>query len=371
MATGINSIEELDNMRLDRNGDYILLRSLDFNSDASYDNPANKPLFTTGDGWIQLSNAATTWNGTFDGDGYTISNLYINKAVTYNSFFGYCSATSDIKNVGFIDAWCSVYSYGGVLCGLNRGALTNVYATGYLQGMHQVGGLCGGSWYADSVILKCWTDVEVHGNINHVGGLVGYHHKGSIDQSYTLGDVYGRRAYIGCFIGENQSLPATITNCYARGDAHKTTTDASTTIGNFCGRMQTATMSDCYATGRVIYDLEADPTDKGGIGAASGGQYGGQCVWDTETSLQATTGSPTIWDGKLTVQMYSYSMYSSLIYDWDIAKMPDWVNEIWVIDDGNDYPVLSWNWTPPSGRKNKVKSLHQDRNTLGGSSSWC
>lgn len=370
MATGINSIEELDDIRLDLAGDYILLRDLDFDADSSYDNPANKPVFTTGHGWTALGTSAARFTGTFDGDGHTISNLYHNYGVNYSSFAGYTEATSNIKNVGFIDAYVVGASYCGIIAGLNIGAITNCYATGYLQGGRQLGGLTGVNYYPTAILTKCYTDVEVHGAAYHIGGLVGYHWTGKIDQCYTLGDVYGTETAIGAFVGESSANSVPITNSYARGDAYKTAVNASYAVSNFIGLNRSSYAENCYATGRVIYDGAADPTANGGVGHPSGTQGGGECVWDMETSLQATSGSPAIFTGKTTVEMQDYLTYKSILIDWDIAKTTSWVNEIWVIKDGKDYPELSWAWEQPSLARNKVSSIHKNSGTLKGESRW-
>ena len=79
MATVINSIEELNAVRNGLSGDYELARSLDFNSDGSYDNPANKSTYTTGSGWLSIGNITTPFTGSFNGNGHTISNLLISR----------------------------------------------------------------------------------------------------------------------------------------------------------------------------------------------------------------------------------------------------------------------------------------------------
>ena len=76
MPVEINSVEDLDDIRLDLQSDYDLIKNLDFNDDDSYDNAANKNDYITGSGWVPISGSTDM---IFDGRGHTITGLFINK----------------------------------------------------------------------------------------------------------------------------------------------------------------------------------------------------------------------------------------------------------------------------------------------------
>lgn len=96
-AINIYTIEDLDSIRNDLTGDHVLMNDLDFNGNDSYSDPTNKISYTTGEGWdpIGVDVSGSEFSGTFDGNGYTISNLYINNTTDeYVGLFGYTVASS-------------------------------------------------------------------------------------------------------------------------------------------------------------------------------------------------------------------------------------------------------------------------------------
>jgi hypothetical protein len=79
MSTPINTIEDLAAIPRWAVSTFHLVRDLDFNDDGSYADPAaNKPTYTTGTGWTPLRE----FYGVLDGQGHTISNLFINRPAT-------------------------------------------------------------------------------------------------------------------------------------------------------------------------------------------------------------------------------------------------------------------------------------------------
>lgn len=81
--TEIYYLQDLDEIRNDLGGEFVLLRNLDFNDDGSYnqtdpDWETKKTAWTTESGWDPVG-WDFAFEGTFDGQGYSISNLYINR----------------------------------------------------------------------------------------------------------------------------------------------------------------------------------------------------------------------------------------------------------------------------------------------------
>ena len=82
--TPINTLEDLNKIRNRRDGSYCLLRDLDFGNNASYEDAAtNRPLWwtrpenfdgQTNFGWQPIGTDANRFSGTFDGNGFVISN---------------------------------------------------------------------------------------------------------------------------------------------------------------------------------------------------------------------------------------------------------------------------------------------------------
>lgn len=115
----IDYLQDLDEIRNDLGEDYILVRDLDFDDNASYNQSdpdwnTKKDAWTSGEGWEPIGESGNPFEGGFDGDGHTISNLYIGKATdSYIGFFGYTISSANIKDIGLIN----IYVLGGGVCG--------------------------------------------------------------------------------------------------------------------------------------------------------------------------------------------------------------------------------------------------------------
>ena len=124
----------------------------------------------------------TLYNGTFDGQGHTISGLYFNNSTTaFVGLFG-CIGRGKIFNVGVVDSYFNGNYYVGGVCGCNYyGEISNCYSAGAVSGSTQVGGVCG--YNSDGTISNCYSAGAVSGS-SHVGGVCGYNSIGTISNCY-------------------------------------------------------------------------------------------------------------------------------------------------------------------------------------------
>ena len=160
---------------------YELTRDLDFNDDYSYLNASlNQSEWTVGEGWQPIGDSSTAFTGQFEGNGFTISNLTIDRNGTFRygffvvGFFGFTSDEAEIANVGLLNVNITGNDRVGGLVGFNRGTITNSYATGSVSGNNVstgdvVGGLVGGN---GGTITNSYATGSVSGDYR-VGGLVG------------------------------------------------------------------------------------------------------------------------------------------------------------------------------------------------------
>ena len=191
---------------------FELRRSLDFNVDASYSSLANKMSWTMGDGWQPIGLGASGFNSRFEGNGHTISGLFMNRSGNDIGLFSILDATGEIKNVGLLDVEVEGDSHIGGLVGRNHGTIINSYvSTATVVGNMDVGGLVGRN---DGSIISSFAVVKVSGN-GRIGGLVG-NHQGRIKNAYAAGTVSGSHATLdlplGGLVGRNGG---SITNSYA------------------------------------------------------------------------------------------------------------------------------------------------------------
>ena len=154
--------------------------------------------YNSGKGWNPIGlykdttdSTATEYafGGYFDGNGHTISNLYINRNDErgFNSgLFGYTTVNSVIMNLNVVsdkDETYRVCSYSGGLVGANNGT-----------------------------ILNCSADVDITADDAHkvLGGFVG-RNEGTIKNSYSIGTVHSSNQ-AGGFAGVDMGL---IENSYS------------------------------------------------------------------------------------------------------------------------------------------------------------
>ena len=156
---------------------YELTANLDFdeNDDGS---PATTPTTPARAGSPSAASREAISQATFDGNGHTISNLFINRSATDAvGLFGESIGT--LRNVGLEDVdvtsgSTSGFARTGSLAGWNNGTVTHSWANGSVTGENNVGGLIGEQGqFQGAITSSSYAAVSVSGARN-VGGLVGH-----------------------------------------------------------------------------------------------------------------------------------------------------------------------------------------------------
>ncbi len=203
-----------------------------------------KPI---GDDDIKGSRERKEFWGSFDGNGYYISNLYINRPTeNYIGMFGSASSVL-IKNVKLIKADITGYNYVGGLVG-EAGqyfSITNSFVSGSVSGSYRVGGLIGRARtsvdYDAPGVHQCYSVATIHGS-HEVGGLIGRNHT-LVLKSFSASDVTALFSYAGGLIGVNGG---DVLNSFANGSV---ATDMRG--GGFIGSNGTSMVDKNYAIGPV------------------------------------------------------------------------------------------------------------------------
>ena len=205
--------------------------------------------------WTPIGNfAGNKYQGTFDGNGKTISNLYIiNAASDYTGFFGYTEKGS-IKNITFDNAKVKSTGdlYTGILAGFEELCIIEnikTLANCSVEGKGHVGGIAG---RASGDIGNCENHAMVNG-ANFVGGIVGdYMESGkSIISCANYGVVTGTGNSVGGIAGSVDS--GTIQNCANYGDVTGTNY-----VGNLIGQGFICNLNNVLGTGNVTATSDAD-----------------------------------------------------------------------------------------------------------------
>ena len=215
--------------------------------------------------WTPIGSEWENFTGTLDGQGHSVSGIYINSEADYQGLVGVLGSGGTLQNLGVkasyikggndVGGVCgqnyatmtNCYNTGkvtgsyfvGGLCGMNYGTVNNCYNTGSVAGSSRVGGLCGRN---DGTVSNCYNIGSVAGN-DRVGGVCGYNYYATVTNCYNTGNVTGTGDYVGGVCGENYT---TVTNCYNTGSV-----EGTNRVGGVCGYNYSATVTNCYNTGNV------------------------------------------------------------------------------------------------------------------------
>lgn len=136
--------------------------------------------------------------GTFEGEGFVISNLTIIGGGGKLGLFGELKEGARIMDLGIVDVnITSRGNYIGGIVGYNDGRVVYCYSTGTINGSSHIGGLIG---HNNQAITDCYSTVSVSGK-DYIGGLVG-NNSGNIANSYSVGSVSGDLA-MGGLVGDS------------------------------------------------------------------------------------------------------------------------------------------------------------------------
>lgn len=157
-------------------------------------------------GWAPIGTSSKPFTGIFDGNGFAISNLYINRASDYNGLFGYAK-NATIKNLTIN---CNITGGGrtGAIIGSCASAtLSNCKVEGEVQGANRTGGLIGDGSTGTYDIQDCTFTGNVNGG-QYTGGFVGYVATLTVTKCSVKGDVNGEQ-YTGGICGSANKLVVT------------------------------------------------------------------------------------------------------------------------------------------------------------------
>ncbi|MBR6124733.1 InlB B-repeat-containing protein [Candidatus Saccharibacteria bacterium] len=101
------------------------------------------------------------YSGTFDGQGHTISGLYVSGNGWFVGFVGQVSGTAVVKNLGIVDSYFSSSNnnLGSIVGGVAEKSsvtIANVYSTSTVKGDNFIGGLVGGDGNGSVTIINSY-----------------------------------------------------------------------------------------------------------------------------------------------------------------------------------------------------------------------
>jgi len=241
----IETKEQLDNVRNYLDAHFKMIADIEF-TDADFAEGGN--FYNNGKGWEPIGNninASYWFVGSFDGNGHTIKNLYVNNFLLAG-LFG-CVVDGMIKNLGLVDSKIIGETVGGIAATISNSTIMNCYNTG---------------------------DVSCSGDFSYAnaGGIAGTAFRSTITDSFNKGNVSALHLFHETNAGGIVALlidNSIITNCYNEGDVFATSSDDSSILNNaqtggIASYVENSTVINCYNTG-TISSSSVDGAYTGGI----------------------------------------------------------------------------------------------------------
>ncbi|MDB4334858.1 T9SS type A sorting domain-containing protein [bacterium] len=280
--------------------------------------------WNSGAGFSPIGNETTKFTGSYNGQGYNINGLMINRPSTnYIGFFG-CTYGAIINSMRMNSCCILGNNYVGGLVGCNNSSsiVSDCYSIGSVSGVDGTGGLVGYN-NSSSTVSDCYSTGTVSGT-DDVGGLVGYNTSSSIVSScYSTGSVSGVIG-VGGLVGHNTSS-SIVSNCYSTGSV-----SGVNGVGGLVGYNDSySTVSNCYSTGAVC------GTAVGGLVGSNYYSTVSNSFFSSETSGQIIGINSDITSPSQTViALTTTKMKQSVNFDkYDFTA-------IWRINEDHTYPAL-------------------------------
>ena len=213
--------------------------------------------------WSPISDVAKndqapiyTWRGQFDGNGKTISNLYINATSEYQGLFGKgYSGDENIKGViknltlANVNVKNTAGCTGALIGGADNFEITQVViSSGTVEGeISVVGGICGQA-DTESKFLSCENRAQIKSQTddsNNIGGICGNVNSSHIEKCANYGNINSRGVNVGGICGSSIGS-SSITTSANYGDIV-----GKNSVGGIIGYASNASISNSLTTGDV------------------------------------------------------------------------------------------------------------------------
>ena len=283
---------------------YELAADLDFDTDGDGSTYSGTGALAMSDGGDAYHNGGSGWNPistfntTFKGNGYVISNLFIQRTTTNSvGLFGSTTGSARVESVGIKDAFVDGRSWTGALVGTNYGTVTTSWSSGAVRGRLSVGGLVG---LSDNTAA------------NRTGVIIASYSRASAYAKLTTGN-----ANVGGLVGAiNKTAPAAalVTASYSTGAPSAASSSAIAGLTNVVGSAQVAAS-----------------------------------YWDTTSSGRSSGGGGS---GQNTAALQSPTGYTGIYANWNVnVDGTEGVDDPWDFGGAGAYPTLKFDGMDPADQR--------------------
>ena len=223
-------------------------------------------------GWLPIGynySRDSRFCGKFNGNGHTISNLWINRPHTRNiGLFGFCD-NADIRDLKLENAdIIGSAETGGIIGYCSNTNITSCVFKGKITGSGNIGGICGrfNNYYSNMTISDCHSHCQISSNLRNdlpceeVGGICGSIYISEGNSTITISGCYSHiNINNGSKIGGICGRVYIKDNCsLAIYDCHSYNHIKGCEIGGICGDIEGdceyITISGCYSHNHIQFD---------------------------------------------------------------------------------------------------------------------
>jgi len=251
--------------------------------------------------WTAIGTSLNSFTGSFNGQGYAITNMTINTTSNDQGMFGRIGLNGSVKNLGLVNVNIKGGSNtGGIAGGFNSsGMIENCYTTGIVQGTSSTGGIVG---YGNT-IRNSYSICRVIGTV-YTGGVIGYLESGYIEYCYSRGTVSGT-SNVGGIAGYNEFGP--VRNCIALNPSISGTAASTGRITGYSD----STLSNNRALSGINIRINNTP----------------KTISNSPTGIDGSSASLATLKTQTTWSTGAGFTFSTSLWKWDANNMPYLYNE--------------------------------------------
>lgn len=324
----ISNITDLQKIGTDypANGEYELTQNIDASETINWNN---------GEGFVPLCPYTNPFIGKFDGKGFKITNLYINRPNDVMGTGLFQAVGSDgvtgveIKNLGLENVNITGKNRVGALASdVWEADISNCYVTGTVSGYQIVGGLIAG--YHGGNLTKCYFVGTVSGE-SSVGGLLS-NNGGNMSKCFSYGainSIYGGGGLVSSTSSREGVTYGTIQDSFSACSVHGSSPTGVVSAGLVGYLWGDSKVQRCYAVGHLYGYWQQDLNRLGThglVGYIEPGVIVSDSYWDIDSTGASTSKAGV---GKTTAEMKQQSTFAN----WDFSN-------VWTMQPGSCYPTL-------------------------------
>lgn len=217
----------------------------------------------------------TGFNGSFDGNGYTISGLHTEQSdEEIYGMFGVISAGT-VRNLKLTNVSIEGHSLAGGLCGINYGYIENCSVSGRIYLLRKnnilsVGGICGNNYgYIENVSADI--TLRADGQVLTAGGIAA-NNEGLISNAYCKGRIRAEQR-----LENTNAVVGGICGINTQGEVYNSSSDVEITsraatgyVGGIAGIMNSGKLSENSFDGKIFINSKREYESAAYVGGIAG-----------------------------------------------------------------------------------------------------